>query len=87
MATPGPWTVEVYKEHTNVECACFTVAADVSNEDAHLIAAAPAMLEALKEIARLANYADEVHPATQAKGLTVGDIRRARAAIQLAEGK
>ncbi len=48
--TPGPWTVEVHDIFTNVEAPMFTVAADVSNDDARLIAAAPDLLAALKGI-------------------------------------
>lgn len=43
--TAGPWKVEVHDDYTNVEGKCFTVAADVSNDDAHLIAAAPDLYE------------------------------------------
>lgn len=49
--TPGPWIVEINDTHTSVEAKHYTVAADVTNEDAALIAAAPDMLAALKKIA------------------------------------
>lgn len=46
--TPGPWTVEVHDDSTSIEGAHTTVAENVSNDDAHLLAAAPEMLELLK---------------------------------------
>ncbi len=48
--TPGPWMVEVLETTTNIEAKSQTVALDVSNNDADLIAAAPDMLEALKAV-------------------------------------
>lgn len=44
----APWRVEVYDDYTNIENKYYTIATDVANCDAHLIAAAPEMLEALK---------------------------------------
>jgi len=46
--TPGPWEVEVLHDTTNIQSKYQTVACDVSNCDADLIAAAPEMLEELK---------------------------------------
>jgi hypothetical protein len=48
--SPGPWTVEVSQETTSVESKYFTIALGVSNDDAHLIAAAPELLEVAKLI-------------------------------------
>lgn len=46
--TQGPWWVEVLASTTNIEARDQTVALDVSNCDANLIAAAPEMLITLK---------------------------------------
>lgn len=51
--TPGPWTVEVGQTETCIESKYQTIALDVSNCDADLIAAAPEMLEALEEASKL----------------------------------
>ena len=52
--TPGPWTVEVHQDTTTVESVHQTIAMDVSNCDANLIAAAPALLAALQAVAQCA---------------------------------
>lgn len=46
--TPGPWSVLVHEASTSVESKHYTVAADVTNADADLIAAAPDLLVACK---------------------------------------
>lgn len=46
----GPWTVEVHQDTTSVEGKYQTVAVDVSNSDADLIAAAPELLEVLQRL-------------------------------------
>lgn len=48
--TPGPWRVEVHQATTTIESKHFTIASDVCNDDAPLIAAAPELLEALKQV-------------------------------------
>ena len=48
--TKGEWWVEVSDNFTTVEAISQTICTDVSNCDAHLIAAAPAMYEALKAV-------------------------------------
>jgi hypothetical protein len=48
--TPGPWTVEVGQTQTTIESKFQTVATDVSNNDAELIAAAPMLYETLARI-------------------------------------
>lgn len=48
--TKGPWRVEIHNEHTSIESKYFTIASNVSNDDAELIAAAPELLRALKNI-------------------------------------
>jgi hypothetical protein len=45
-----PWLVDVLDETTNVEGPFYTIATDVSNHDAHLIAAAPDMLALLQKL-------------------------------------
>lgn len=74
--TAGPWTVDVQSNHTNVEAPHFTVAADVTNEDAHLIAAAPDMVAILREL--VADF-----PVTLAAG---GFKQRIDAILARAEG-
>lgn len=44
------WRVEVETDHTNVEADGYTVAADVTNDDACLIAAAPIIYKELKRL-------------------------------------
>lgn len=46
--TPGPWTIDVLDKTTNIEAKYQTIATDVSNCDADLIAAAPEMLASLR---------------------------------------
>jgi len=48
--TPGPWVVQVHRDTTSVEGRYTTVAPDVSNDDAPLIAAAPDLLAALRNM-------------------------------------
>lgn len=48
--TPAPWRVEANDKHTSVESEYFTIATDLSNDDAALVAAAPDMLLALERI-------------------------------------
>lgn len=43
-----PWRVEVYGSTTAIEGRYYTVASDVTNHEAPLIASAPEMLAALK---------------------------------------
>lgn len=47
--TPGPWHIEVHEKMTSIEGKHQTIACDVSNCDARLIAAAPDLLEVLKD--------------------------------------
>ncbi len=54
--TPGPWRVEVGDDTTSVESKYFTIASDVSNEDAALIAAAPDLLAACEAALMLVAY-------------------------------
>ena len=49
--TPGPWEVCVYDKETTIESQYQTIATDVSNCDADLIASAPDLLVALERIA------------------------------------
>lgn len=51
MYNKGDWWVEVSDNYTTVESMSQTICSDVSNCDAHLIAASPMMYEALKDIA------------------------------------
>lgn len=79
MFTKGEWKVEVHQDHTTVEADYFTVCADVSNDDANLIAAAPAMYKTLKVIV-------ERHE----QGLALGEkleLEPARQALAKVEGK
>lgn len=48
--TQGPWEVEVYANSTAVEGKFTTVCSDVTNADANLIAAAPELLQVLKNL-------------------------------------
>jgi len=48
--TKGEWWIEFHDCHTTIEAESQTVCTDVSNCDAHLIAAAPDMYEALKSL-------------------------------------
>jgi hypothetical protein len=78
--TPGPWSVEVLDDTTNIESKYQTVACDVSNCDAGLIAAAPQLLSAC-------------HQAFDAicRAISLGELRGAREiladAIDKAEGR
>ena len=51
--TEGKWWVDVHDTSTTIEAVSQTICTDVSNCDAHLIAAAPAMHEALREIRQI----------------------------------
>ena len=94
--TPGPWTVEEYGDedapalviHKNTETrVCFMATPGSHGDpakieaDAHLIAAAPELLAALKQL--VADYQDVPDP-TDEDGQAVFDT--ARAAIAKAEG-
>lgn len=86
-----PWTVEVYREHTNVEGPIWTVAADVNNDDAPVIAAAHEMLDALRSLTGyLLNAKIDIETGTP-KATTIqtieGGLKLARAAIAKAEGR
>lgn len=48
--TPGPWRVEVHNGRTSVEGKYTTVATDVTNDDAILIASAPELFKSLKHV-------------------------------------
>jgi hypothetical protein len=48
--TPKPWWVVVHDKVTSVESKDFTITNDISNDDAHLVAAAPDLLEALRKV-------------------------------------
>lgn len=48
--TPGPWSVCVHQDETTIEAQPYTVAIQVGNCDAYLIAAAPDLLAALKAV-------------------------------------
>lgn len=77
MATPGPWTVTVHDKWTDVDGPHWTVAGDVSNEDAPLIAAAPDLLSALRDLIADSDDVDDGKlPAISAVALT-----RARQAV------
>jgi hypothetical protein len=74
--TPGPWTAQ---KHTVVCENNVTVAACMDLSDAKLIAAAPEMAEALREmITAFAVYADELDGDETSYGET---LRIARAAL------
>jgi len=98
--TPGPWTAHNFGDDSWEILTATTIVAEVqdnlsspgnSEANAALIAAAPAMLEALKavesEITRLERISkqafsiDEVHPAVDRVAIAT------RAAIRAAEGK
>ena len=49
----APWTIEVGDDKTTIESKYQTVAGDVSNNDADLIAAAPELLAELQQGLRL----------------------------------
>jgi hypothetical protein len=78
--TPGPWWVEVHPTQTSVEAKHQTVALDVSNDDAKLIAAAPDLKDALEHMLdAFGLWEDYALGARQA-------LNMARAAIAKAEG-
>lgn len=79
--TPGPWVVRVHQNWTDVDSKYFTVAGDVSNDDATLIAAAPDMLLALIWLVGLKD--GRPHDYEEQKPLAWG---AARAAIARATG-
>jgi hypothetical protein len=79
--TPGPWNIEVSDTHTTVESKYQTIATNVSNCDADVIAAGPEMLQALKDLVF------QFENAWEKNGISCSDIDRARFAIRKAEGK
>ena len=87
--TQGPWRIgdaghTVFGPKTD-NPSPKTVAHNLSRANAHLIAAAPAMLEALENI--MSEYPDMCADAgTCADPNTLGKINRARAAIESAKG-
>ncbi len=89
--TPGPWIAEVGECLTSVkavvESKYFTIAYDVSNDDAHLIAAAPELLD----LARLILKEWEAPTDGVQKGELIARLsqyaQEARTAIAKAEGK
>lgn len=50
MSVEKNWWVEVHEDYTNVESEFETIACDVGNEHANLIATAPKLYKALKEL-------------------------------------
>lgn len=76
--TPGPWRVELHDMTTSVESQYFTICADVTNDDAGLIAAAPDLLAALENLV-------ETHDTGEAMCAQFWNI--ARAAIARAKGE
>lgn len=58
--THGPWMVEVHDQQTDVINDYFTVASNLSNDDAALVAAAPDMYEALLLIKKLITDGEDV---------------------------
>lgn len=94
--TPGPWVVKSTDEDINTKTIIdsnefwiakvlnFNRASDdirESQANAHLIAAAPALYEALQIMVRAANV-DEIDPLAM-----FASIERAKAALELAEGR
>lgn len=78
--TPAPWHVEVTQDTTTIESKYFTIATEVSNSDADLIAAAPDLLKALKNLVKAANQ-DKLDPLAM-----FATIEQAKHAINKAEG-
>lgn len=64
MYNKGDWWVEVFDNYTTVESRWQTICSDVSNCDAHLIAASPKMYEALKDIKKYVTGLDAMGPET-----------------------
>ncbi len=81
--TPGPWTVEVHDTTTTIEALSQTVAVDVSNCDAALIAAAPELLEALRAALTWLPYVGDGAPLDPEIDLV---LAQCRAAITKATG-
>ena len=85
---PGPWIRQVLNDESEAyihDKHCNAIARVYSLSDASLIAAAPAMYEALQDMLTLAKHIDQ--SATN-EGLTNCDIiAKARQALAQAEGK
>jgi len=79
--TEAPWFVEVHQDSTTVESKYFTVAVDVSNDDAHLIAAAPELLrtvllcrdliDSLKPLGEMAGFSELISTAVSSMDLVI----------------
>ena len=93
--TPGPWLIRGYNIFT--EGCTKTIAAVYDKGDVPLVAAAPELLAALKELRDVASVmargiaavdlTDDLVAALRAEGLPEGFGSRADAAIAKAEGK
>jgi hypothetical protein len=83
--TPGPWVAERFGKSSTYMIFAETkgrVADAYGDADAHLIAAAPALYEALKRITAGLSDAEDL------RALIKGDeVRQARTAIAQAEGR
>lgn len=92
--TPGPWRVElqsgqqvgVHKFTHCVDCADDSIASLLTKADAHLIAAAPDLLEACKRLSDHASLAEHEDGTKWADGIDWHDVEQVRKAIAKAEG-
>ena len=83
-ARPGPWIRQVLNDESEAyihDKHCNAIARVYSLSDANLIAAAPAMYEALQIMVRAANV-DEIDPLVM-----FASIERAKEALAQAEGR
>ena len=80
--TKGEWKVEVHQDDTTIESEYFTICTNVSNCDAHLIAAAPDMYEALQSALATIVFAESFG------NFEAGDTsQKIKKALAKAEGK
>lgn len=86
--TKGPWSVTLKPGYVDVvsddDLVC-EVTSSLSHEDARLIAAAPMLLEALRECARLLDTLPWTNPDANAKEI-MSTMMGAAQAIRAAEG-
>lgn len=93
--TPGPWIVDTQEDVKdrpyNVGTLFYNIADVGSKEDAHLIAAAPVMLEALKDLYVFADGLrqewEDDNPGREYNPFRMKHLMAAKQAIAQAEGK